>query len=446
MAPGYQRPCRLTIYLLTALVLLFVLCILFFNHGFLLTLIIGVPLGSFTTASTPNPAAVQSNTSDVITIVTIFKNEGLSMREWIEHHLALGVDSFLLFDDTAPDDPYPSHKILEPYIRRGQVELVPMLGWDNRLFFLSSAWSVPLSDFWLQPPLNLFFHSKQQRVITAAWRRLLTRASPHQYHWLALLDLDEFYNPHGQDIKCRLRDARLRGARTVRMGKLDFGPSGVVQRPEDGMHRPHYIYRDAVPERLASITLVNSITGMAPYCVHTFEVSSIVGEVLFSGGIDCNCWPGNQVSRELRRHIYYAAPDELAVHHYKTKSLEECCEHQRVIPVNSPHMKNRNCRPDAMSAVCDDSLLQYVPGHEYRRPCATEPSSFAAASRMSASRRAVSAVEVPPTAPPAPRTPFYLFCDRLMEEIEVERAVAVRLRETKARLEHRGQEMEAPGA
>jgi hypothetical protein len=418
-----------------ALAIVFVfLFVLAFNQGFLLTLATGVPLGHFS-ASRP-PAPLQSKLPDVITVASIFKNEGRYMREWIEHHLALGVDSFLLFDDTAPNDPYPSRHILAPYIRSGQVELLSMREWDDRMYFLSSGWGVAQSDFYKRMPMHLLFHSKQQRAIIAAWHRILARTSPHQHHWLALLDLDEFYNPHGQDLKAQLRCARLRGARTVRMGKLDFVTSAIVRRPEDGTLRPHYIYRDAVPERIASITLVGSITGMAPYCIHTFEVNSILGELMFSGGIDCNLWPGNHVSGELKRHIYYAPPEQLAVHHYKTKSLEECCEHQRVVAANSLRIKDRKCRADTMSEVCDDSLLQYVAGVENSHPCATEPSPVEGAKVVGdalPARDAAAAAAT--TTQPSAATPFYRYCDRLLAELEVERAVAARIQETEAWLE-----------
>jgi hypothetical protein len=437
-----HRRRRLTLALGLAFVF-FVLFLLCFNHGFLFTLLVGIAPGRFSVA--PSPA--ERELRDVITVASIFKNEGKYMREWVEHHLALGVDSFLLFDDTASCDPFPARHVLQRYIDSGQVELVPVSHWDGSMFFLSSDWSVLQSAGYKQMPWQLFFHSKQQRALVEAWHRLLARASSRHHHWLALLDVDEFYNPHGNDLRALLRRQRLRGARTVHMGKLDFGPSATVRRPEDGLVRPHYIYRDAVPERVGSITLVRSIAGMAPYCVHTFQVNSLVGDMLF-GGADCNRWPGNHMGGRLHRHIYYAPPDELAVHHYKTKSLEECCEHQNVVSVNSMRIKDRRCQADAMSEVCDDSLLRYVAGMEDRRPCTTDPSPFvrrageaglateaqgmaAASASAAAAASAIAHVSMP-------AAPSELFCQTLQSEIEAERAIAARLSKVIEARHHHG--------
>lgn len=53
-----------------------------------------------------------------LTVYASFKDEALTLNEWIEHYIWQGVDHFFLIDNGSTDD---SLSILEPYIRRGIV-------------------------------------------------------------------------------------------------------------------------------------------------------------------------------------------------------------------------------------------------------------------------------------------------------------------------------------
>lgn len=53
-------------------------------------------------------------------IGAIFKNEGMGLKEWIEHHLLHGCDHFYLINDGSTDN---FREVLEPYIRSSIVTL-----------------------------------------------------------------------------------------------------------------------------------------------------------------------------------------------------------------------------------------------------------------------------------------------------------------------------------
>ena len=55
-----------------------------------------------------------------VSICSIFKNEGLYLKEWIEYHLIVGVEHFYLYNNNS-DDNYL--EILKPYIDSGVVTL-----------------------------------------------------------------------------------------------------------------------------------------------------------------------------------------------------------------------------------------------------------------------------------------------------------------------------------
>ncbi|MBR4152694.1 MAG: glycosyltransferase family 2 protein [Selenomonadaceae bacterium] len=60
-----------------------------------------------------------------LSIVTIFKNEAQYLEEWLNYHLAAGVDHFYLYDNDSTDD---TREVLEPYIDAELVDYFPVTG------------------------------------------------------------------------------------------------------------------------------------------------------------------------------------------------------------------------------------------------------------------------------------------------------------------------------
>jgi hypothetical protein len=51
-------------------------------------------------------------------ILAIFKNETMNLKEWIEHYLWQGAEHFYLIDNGSDDEPI---KVLAPYIKMGKI-------------------------------------------------------------------------------------------------------------------------------------------------------------------------------------------------------------------------------------------------------------------------------------------------------------------------------------
>lgn len=95
-----------------------------------------------------------------LSICAIFKNEGLSLKEWIEYYILLGVDHFYLYNNLSTDD---YQEILKPYIDKGIVDLI--------------EWAIP-------PPSQF-----------AAYEDCFN-AHRQDSKWIAFIDLDEFICPY----------------------------------------------------------------------------------------------------------------------------------------------------------------------------------------------------------------------------------------------------------
>ncbi len=60
-----------------------------------------------------------------LAVVAIFKDEARYLEEWLNYHLAAGVEHFYLYDDGSTDEP---REVLEPYIEAELVEYFPVTG------------------------------------------------------------------------------------------------------------------------------------------------------------------------------------------------------------------------------------------------------------------------------------------------------------------------------
>lgn len=92
-------------------------------------------------------------------ICAIFKDEALSMKEWIEYHLLIGVEHFYLYNNNSSDE---SCTILKTYIDKGVVTLI---NWNYPPPSQTSAYNDFKSKYWKET------------------------------HWVAFIDLDEYICP-----------------------------------------------------------------------------------------------------------------------------------------------------------------------------------------------------------------------------------------------------------
>ena len=133
-------------------------------------------------------------------VVTMFRDEGPYLAEWIEYHLLAGVRRFWLYDNGSTDD---GAQVLAPYVARSVVTLTPWPTIDN-------------------PPTRPERIAKQ----LAAARDGFARASS-EVAWVAHIDVDEFLLPmQDADVPACL-DKHFVEASAVYVNWRMFGTSGV---------------------------------------------------------------------------------------------------------------------------------------------------------------------------------------------------------------------------
>ena len=136
-----------------------------------------------------------------LSVLAIFRNEAKIMKEWLDHHIAHGVDHFYLIDDNSMDNVYD---IMDPYLERGYVS----------------------------------FHKAPKEDATyrqiAAYHRVFSDVilSKNESRWVALLDLDEFlYSPrYPHDLKRVFREHE--DLSIVGVNWAMFGSSNIIEQPK----------------------------------------------------------------------------------------------------------------------------------------------------------------------------------------------------------------------
>jgi len=138
-------------------------------------------------------AAPQENRHDhYLTICAVFQNEAQWLKEWIEYHLVVGVDHFVLYDHHSTDE-YLA--VLQPYVDQGIVDLQPATEWGRA--------------------------PARRNAYRDGYERYLGKTT-----WLAFIDTDEFICPLRHDS---LKDflPKFEGKGGLVVNWRCFGTSGV---------------------------------------------------------------------------------------------------------------------------------------------------------------------------------------------------------------------------
>ena len=212
-----------------------------------------------------------------LSVVVIAKNEGEYFKEWLDWHIALGVEKFYVYDNESTDS---TKTVLEPYIQKGIVEYVYFPGYRRQL---------------------------------AAYDDCLKR---HRFdtRWLAVIDMDEFIVPlKNRSIPEYLKD--FEKFPVVEINWLCYGSSGEkTRRPGRVMDRfkRHSLPGHPLNKHVKSIFDPRRVYGM----IGCHEVARINGKA-----VDSN---GNRVRISWRDRV--PLHDRIKINHYAVRSYEEFIE------------------------------------------------------------------------------------------------------------------------
>ncbi|MCL2538114.1 MAG: glycosyltransferase family 92 protein [Alphaproteobacteria bacterium] len=144
-----------------------------------------------------------------LSIIAIAKNEGAYFKEWIDFHLAVGIEKFYIYDNESSDN---TREILQPYIDRGIVVYHDFPG------------------------------PKMQRP---AYQHAIKNYK-YKTRWMALLDLDEFLVPAtANSVPAVIKDIAgdNKHISQILIGWRIYGSSGHREKP-NGMVIENYLHHE----------------------------------------------------------------------------------------------------------------------------------------------------------------------------------------------------------
>jgi Glycosyltransferase family 92 len=260
---------------------------------------------------------VPSDSQSYLSIVAIYRDEAVYLREWLEFHRIVGVERFFLYDNFSLDE---HREILAPYIDEG---------------------SVVVHDWPVFPG--------QIPAYDDALRR-----HGHESRWIAFIDLDEFlFSPTLEPLPEILRDYEAHAG--VLANWAMFGSSGH-RTPPPGLVTESYRWRaksEDGPQQSKSIVDPSRVKhcGGAHFFFYEEEAGTAVDE--------------------LHRPVPYGrtperASDRLRVNHYYTKSIEEGKRRllKRAATTGNlrPSAHNRlEIVDETMNDVLDETITAYLP-------------------------------------------------------------------------------------
>ena len=139
-----------------------------------------------------------------LSIGAIFRQENCWLKEWLDYHLAVGVEHFYLYNNDL--DTTESDEILRPYVECGLVDNIPYPG------------QVRQHDAWKDAMVQ--------------WKDAT--------EWIAMIDLDEFILPRQcDDLKTLLANYEQYSGLVVSWSV--FGSGGWLEPPPDQIN--HFLFR-----------------------------------------------------------------------------------------------------------------------------------------------------------------------------------------------------------
>lgn len=153
-----------------------------------------------------------------LSIVAIFKNEGHSINEWIEHYILEGVDHFYLIDNDSTD------------------------GYIINLEY--------------HPLITLVYDNKKHSQIDLLNKHFLEKIK-EESEWIINIDLDEFmYSRKGFNTIANYLNTVDYNITQIGVPWKMFGSSGYVHQPDSIIK--HFVYRCSYPKYTAIKTLTRT--------------------------------------------------------------------------------------------------------------------------------------------------------------------------------------------
>ncbi len=159
-----------------------------------------------------------SNKKHFLTFATNFKNENPYLREWLDYHIAVGVDHFYLYDQDGGDE---AREILRPYEEKGYVTRHLWTMWDGTKY---------------DGPTKFYQRNKNHIGFAHAAKNYRK-----DFQWVMKIDVDEFLFPLGNELSLvswlkSVDHSKIKG---VKVPRVNFGNNGYETMPDQDVLRAY---------------------------------------------------------------------------------------------------------------------------------------------------------------------------------------------------------------
>jgi hypothetical protein len=172
-------------------------------------------------------------------VLAIFKNETMNLKEWIDHYFWQGAEHLYMIDNDSSDNPI---QILNPYITEGKISY----------YFLPKKWK---QLEYYKMIFNLIKKNKES-------------------YWLCITDLDEFwYTPNNKLVNV-LKEYENYSA--IHSNWLMFGSDGHIVHPKS--IRKSIIKREPKPHKLTKFIIKVQDINEEDFNIHVCNVKKNIIE------------------------------------------------------------------------------------------------------------------------------------------------------------------------
>lgn len=164
-----------------------------------------------------------------LSVMMIFKNESMVIKEWIEHYLWQGVDHFYLIDNGSDDDYFEKIKI---FIEKGYITIFDKPEQHKQVEHYNSVFNQIKGDT----------------------------------EWLIVCDVDEYFYGLKFNLKEYIKNIEKNGVCYIQSNWNMFGSSGLDKQPES--IRKSFIYKS---DRYSKFTKYITKTNIVKF-LHVHEI------------------------------------------------------------------------------------------------------------------------------------------------------------------------------